>query len=81
MRASLNTFLELREQEYSFILNIVKQCEGKGDSQMSSEAILRALIRLLQHLNVDVSGVKTEDQLLQCLQKAIEARNLTSDER
>ncbi len=72
MRASLNTYLELREQEYSFILNIIKQCGSKGGSQMSCEAILRALIRLLQHLNVDVSEVKTEDQLLQRLQEAIE---------
>jgi hypothetical protein len=51
---------------------MAKQCEGNGGSLMSTAAICRVLIRLLQHLDVDVSGVKNEDQLLQRLQHAIE---------
>lgn len=71
MEDSLNTTLNLRRQECSFILNIAEQCAVNSDSKISKGAILRTLIRLLQHLEVDVSGVKTEDQLFQRIQNAI----------
>lgn len=71
MRASLNTSLKLKEQEYSFILDIIKKCESSGGGGLSKTAIFRALVRLLQQLDVDLSGVENEDQLIQRLQDAI----------
>ena len=71
MRANFDASFNLRKKEYSFILNMARQCEGNGGSQMPIGDVLRALIRLLQHLDVNVSGVKTEDQLLQRLKDAI----------
>ena len=50
---------------------MVEQCARNYGSEISRGAILRALIRLLQQLEVDVSGVKTEDQLLQRMQNAV----------
>jgi hypothetical protein len=72
LRASRNTSLYLTEKEYSFILNIAEQSAVNGRSGVSKGAILRTLLRLLQHLEVDMSGVKTEDQLLQRLESAVE---------
>ena len=71
MKANINTSLNFREHEYSFILKLAEQCASNGGFQISRSEILRVLIRLLQHLKVDISGVKTEDQLLQRLQGAV----------
>jgi len=71
LRAGCKTTLSLRKKEHSFILDIAKQCEGNGGSQISKEAVLRALIKVLQHLDVNVSGVKTEEQLLQRIRDAV----------
>ena len=71
MRDSHNISLHFTENEHSFILSMARQCAVNGSSVISKGAILRTLIRMLQRLEVDVSGVRTEDQLLQCLQDAI----------
>jgi hypothetical protein len=39
--------------------------------------ILQTLLRLLQRLEVDMTGVKTEDELLQRLEDAVEAEIFT----
>jgi len=39
--------------------------------------ILQTLLRLLQRLEVDMTGVKTEDELLKRLEDAVEAEILT----
>lgn len=72
MRDSRNIPLHLTEKEYTFILNMAEQSESSDSSGISKGAILRAMIRLLQQLEVDVSGVKTEDQLLKRLQNALQ---------
>ena len=65
-----NTFLNLTEREYSFILDMARKSGSDAASELSDDTILRAMIRLLQRLSVDVSGVTTEDQLLERLQNA-----------
>jgi hypothetical protein len=72
LRASRNTSLYLTKKEYSFILNIAEQSAVDGSPGVSKGAILRTLVQLLRHLEVDMSGVKTEDQLLQRLEDAVE---------
>ena len=73
METNCNTSLNLTitKEEYSYILDMAKRGANGGDTGLSKDAILRAMIRLLQRLRVDVSGVKTEDQLLERLQNAV----------
>lgn len=66
-----NIALHLTEKEHSFIQNISKQCRMDSIYDKPEDAILCTMIRLLQHLELDVSGIKTEDQLLDRLQGAI----------
>ena len=44
---------------------------SKGGGKLPKTVILRALIRLLMELDIDVTGVKTEEEFLQRLRKAI----------
>jgi len=44
---------------------------SKGGSKLPKTAIMRALIRLLMELNVDVSGIKTEEEFLDRLHQSI----------
>ena len=68
-----NTSLDLTitKEEYSYILDMAKRGADVDDTALSKDVILRAMIRLLQRLPVDVSCVKTEDQLLERLQNAV----------
>ena len=70
MRTSRNVCMYFTEEQCSFLLNIVGKCANEGVLGLSTQGILRTLIRLLQHLEVDVSGVRTEDELLQRLEDA-----------
>lgn len=72
MRGIRNISLDFTEEEHSFILNMEERCASIGSSEISKESILRTLIRLLQRLEVDVSEVETEDQLLQRLQDTVQ---------
>ena len=78
LRASRNTSLYLTEKEYSFVTSIAEHSVSHGDPGISRGSILRTLIRLVQHLEVDMSGVKTEDQLLQRLEDAVKKSRLSS---
>lgn len=78
LRASRNTSLYLTEKEYSFVTNIAEHSTSDRNPGISKGAILRTLIRLVEHLDVDVSGVKTEDQLLQRLEDAVKKSRLPS---
>lgn len=71
MEGSCNISLSLTGAEYSFLTNMLDQCASKSVSGMSVDAILRTMVRLLQKLEVNVSGVRTEDQLLGRLQDAV----------
>lgn len=44
---------------------------AKGGSKLPKTVIMRALIRLLMELDIDVSGVKTEDEFLERLRQSI----------
>ncbi|MFC1717622.1 hypothetical protein ACFL6S_28430 [Candidatus Poribacteria bacterium] len=72
MADSRNISLNLTKTEYSFIMTMADQCAGKGAPEVSADAILRAMVRLLQQLKVDVSEISTEDQLLERLQNAVQ---------
>ncbi len=78
LRASRNTSLYLTEKEYSFVTSIAEHSASDRAPGISKGAILRALIRLVQHLDVDMSGVRTEDQLLQRLEDAAKKSRLPS---
>ena len=71
MESICSISLDLKVAEYSFITNMLDQCASKSVSGMSVDAILRTMVRLLQQLEVNVSGVRTEDQLLGRLQNAV----------
>ena len=72
MEGSRNISLNLTEAEYSFIMNMADQFAGKDIPAVSANAILRTMVRLLQQLKVDVSGIDTEDQLLDRLRNAMQ---------
>jgi len=44
---------------------------SKGGSKLPKTVILRALIRLLMELDIDVAGIKTEEDFLARLRQAI----------
>lgn len=71
MAVDCSTYFKLTKEEYSFITSIVDKCANNKDSQISESTILRSLVRLLQRLEIDVSGIKTETELLQRLQNGI----------
>ena len=64
--------LYFTEEEISFILDMERRSATECGRGVSKEMVLRTLVRLLQQLEVDVSGLKTEDQLLQRLESAIQ---------
>lgn len=68
---SRNISLHFTEEENRSMLNMMEQYSSDSGSRISRGMILRSLIRLLQQLKVDVSGVKTEDQLLRHLKDAV----------
>jgi hypothetical protein len=44
---------------------------SKGGNKLPKTVIMRALIRLLMELDIDVSGVKTEEEFLERLRRSI----------
>jgi hypothetical protein len=78
LRVGRSISLHLTKEEYSFILNMARQCASSSGTGISERTILQTLIRLLQLLKVDASGIKTEDQLLQRLHKAIQGNQTYS---
>ena len=44
---------------------------AKGGSKLPKTVILRALVRMLMELDIDVTGVKTEEEFLERLCKSI----------
>ncbi|OIN95612.1 hypothetical protein AUJ66_08805 [Candidatus Desantisbacteria bacterium CG1_02_38_46] len=44
---------------------------AKGGSKLPKTVIMRALVRLLMELKIDVSGVKTEEEFLERLRQSI----------
>ena len=71
MTSSNNTSLHLTQKEYAFMQNMAEQCAGSGSYEISTATILRTMVRLLQHLEVNLLEVETEDQLLERLQSAL----------
>jgi GAF domain-containing protein len=64
--------LYFTEEQFSFLMHIAGQYADGDDNSLTEEAVLRALVRLLQQMKVDMTGVKTEDEMLQRLEDAIE---------
>jgi hypothetical protein len=44
---------------------------ARGGSKLPKTVIMRALVRLLMELDIDVSGVKTEEEFLERLRQSI----------
>lgn len=72
MRNDQNVCLYFTEEQFSFLMHIAEQCADGEDNSLTEEAVLRALVRLLQQMKVDMTGVKTEDEMLQRLEDALE---------
>lgn len=72
MESICSISLDLRAMEYSFITNMANQCKSKEGAEVSAEGVMRTMVRLLQRLEVDVSGARTEDQLMDRLQNAVQ---------
>ena len=64
--------LYFTEEQFSFLMHIAEQCTDGDDNSLTEEAVLRALVRLLQQMKVDLTGIKTEDEMLQRLEDALE---------
>ncbi|MBD3184243.1 hypothetical protein GF312_18305 [Candidatus Poribacteria bacterium] len=61
--------LFLTKEEHSFIKNLTYRCSCEGNSKISEETVFRVLVRLLQDLELDLSDIKTEEELLYCLKE------------
>jgi len=56
---------ELTQEQFSFLEDFEKRCKNHSDSSsISKTMLLRCLLRLFEEVNVDVRGVKTEEELL-----------------
>ncbi len=64
--------LYFTEEQFSFLMHIAEQCADGDDNSLTEEAVLRALVRLLQQMKVNMIGVKTEDEMLKRLGNAVE---------
>jgi len=47
----------------SFLENLGVECRKSGGHKIANTMIVRSLIRLLMGLNLDISGVKSEEEL------------------
>ena len=72
LRNERDVCLYFTEEQFSFLMHIAEQCADGDDNSLTEEAVLRALVRLLQQMKVDMTGVETEDEMLQRLEDAIE---------
>ena len=77
MAVNRDLCLYLTEEQYSFLQNIAEKCASEDGAGLPQAAILKTLVMLLQHMKVDVTGVRTEDELLQRLEEAVEAEILS----
>ncbi len=72
MKNDRDVCLYFTEEQFSFLIHIAEQCADGDDNSLTEEAVLRALVRLLQQVKVDMTAVKTGDEMLQRLEDAIE---------
>lgn len=47
----------------AFLENLGIECKRAGGHKVANTEIVRSLIRLLMDMNIDLSGIKTEDDL------------------
>ena len=57
----ISTFLKPKELEY--LDKLSNKAKFTGGFKLSRTEILRALVKAMREMKVDVTGVKTEDQL------------------
>ena len=72
MGMSRNISLYFTEKEYSFLVDMINRSATSSSSGISKGGILRALVRMLQQLDVNLAGVKTEDELLKRLKDSLQ---------
>jgi hypothetical protein len=63
MNGGRQILAELTEEQFSFLEDFEKRCNGSGNTSISKGSILRCLLRLFEEVDVDVRGVETEDEL------------------
>ncbi len=54
----------------SFLENLGIECKKSGGHKIANTMIVRCALRLLMDMNLDISGVKTEDELEKRIKEA-----------
>jgi hypothetical protein len=57
------TTLGVTKKQTCFLDGMSKQCKFSGGKKFSRTAIIRACLRAVRKLGIDVAGVRTESQL------------------
>jgi hypothetical protein len=55
----------------SFLENLGIECKKSGGHKIANTEIVRSLIKLLMDLDIDISGVKTEEELEHRIKDAV----------
>ncbi|OGF44719.1 MAG: hypothetical protein A2536_09230 [Candidatus Firestonebacteria bacterium RIFOXYD2_FULL_39_29] len=66
--------LTLPEALGKFLVEFGAESKRSGGYNLPKTEIIRALIRVLMKLNVDVTGVKDEDELVERIMQAIKKK-------
>jgi hypothetical protein len=55
----------------SFLENLGIECKRSGGHKLANTEIVRTLIRMMMDLDVDLSGIKTEEELEARIKEAV----------
>ena len=55
----------------SFLENLGIECKRSGGHKLANTEIVRTLIRIMMDLDVDLSGIKTEEELETRIKEAV----------
>lgn len=67
--------LTLPEELDHLLFEIGQTARSKGGHRLPKTLIIRSLIRILKEINVDLNGIKSEDQFYEKLMEAIRMYN------
>jgi len=63
----------LTQEQLAFLEDFQERCSKSTCPGISKESIVRCLLRLFENVEVDVQGIRTEDELLYRLLSALKA--------
>ncbi len=71
MKGSKEISARLTREQFLFLEDFRSRCDGSDSLSISEASILRCLLRLFEKVDVDVKGVKTENELFYRSLKAV----------